>query len=200
MSEILLVNPRRRKRRKSSARRRRRHSTRARRSVRRRRHTARRRNFRVRRVRGFRRNPVSLSVGGILGNLKAGAMGAVGGVANDLVYGYAKGYLPAQLQSGLGRSGAKLLTAALLGWGANKVLKGKGRDLAVGATTVVLHELAKEQLAAMAPNLPLGEYMFDQSNASLLGYNPGEIIEGVTTDELGEYMTVGEMGDYEDGM
>lgn len=196
--EILLVsgNPSRRRKRKGSRARRRRGSTaRRRRSTSRRRHTARRKSFRVRRVRA-RRNPVALSVGGVLGNVKAGAIGALGGLANDLAFGYVKGYLPAQVQSGFGASAVKLLTAVGIGWVGNKVMRGKGRDFAVGAATVVLHELGKQQLAQMMPTLPLGEYM-DMTPAlpNLSGYNPGEIVDGVSDDDgVGEYI----LSDYND--
>lgn len=194
--EILLVNPSRR-RRKHKARRRRgaRGHRRSHRRVRR--HSARRRSYRVRRVRA-RRNPVALSVGGVLGNVKAGAIGAVGGIANDLAFGYIKGYLPAMAQTGIGASLAKLLSAVGVGWLGDKAMRGKGRDFAVGAATVVLHELGKSQLASMVPSLPLGEYMFDNaSSPSLLGYNPGQIVEG---EGVGEYILNGvdEMGDVED--
>lgn len=197
--EILLVNPRRR-RRKHKARRRRGHSARRhRRSARR--HVARRRrhSFRVRRVRA-RRNPVALSVGGVMGTVKAGAVGAVGGLLNDLAFGYGKSYLPAVAQTGLPAAGVKILSAVAVGWLGNKVLKGKGRDLAVGAATVAIHDAAKAQLAQMAPSLPLGEYMDsygNPSNPSLLGYNPGQVIDGTVSgdeDGVGEYI----LSDYND--
>lgn len=197
MNEILLVsgNPshRRRKhkaRRRRGARAHRRHHRSAR---------SHRKSYRVRRVRA-RRNPVALSVGGVLGNVKAGAIGAVGGIANDIAFGYIKGYLPAMAQSGIGASVAKLLSAVGVGWLGDKAMRGKGRDFAVGAATVVLHELGKSQLASMVPSLPLGEYMFDNpSNPSLLGYNPGQIVEGA---DVGEYIVgdveADEVGEYND--
>lgn len=189
MSEILLVNPSRRRRKKHKARRRR--GARAHRSYRRRRHTARRRSFRVRRVRA-RRNPISLSVGGVLGNVKAGAVGAVGGLANDVLFGYAKPYLPAMLQTGYGALAAKLLSALAVGFIGNKVARGKGGAFAAGAATVVLHEAGKAQLAQMVPALPLGEYI----SPSLLGYDPGmpvgdgdDLIAGNFTDNIGDNFT-----------
>lgn len=198
MSEILLVNPSRRRRKKHKARRRR--GARAhRRTYRRRRHTARRSSFRVRRVRA-RRNPIALSAGGVLGNVKDGAIGAVGGVANDLAFGYVKPYLPAMLQTGFGAAAAKLLTAVGVGFVGNKVAAGRGKAFAVGATTVVLHEVAKAQLAQMAPNLPLGAYVDNGGSMSLLGYDPGQIVSGGDeligdsfADNVGEYIS-----DYDD--
>jgi len=198
MSEILLVNPR--KRRKHKARKRR--GARARRSRRTRTVSRKRRSsFRVRRVRA-RRNPISLSVGGALGTIKSGAMGAVGALANDLAIGYGKSYLPAMLQTGYGLMAVKLGSAVLVGFAADKVLKGKGASLAVGAATVALHDAFKAQLAQMAPNLPLGDYIDfagNPSNPSLLGYNPGEIVDGApmsgSEDEIGELMTLADYND-----
>lgn len=201
--EILLVNPRRRRKSKKS--RARRHTARRSRRVSRvrarRNPRARKRSFR--RIRA-RRNPVSLSVGGAMGTLKAGAFGAVGGILNDLVIGYGKSYLPAVLASGYGLMATKLASAVLVGYGSDKLMKGRGKDFAVGAATVVLHEAFKAQIASMAPTLPLGEYLDtfgNNSNQSLLGYNPGQIVDGVSdyedTGDMGEYMT-GVMGEYND--
>lgn len=180
MSEILLVNPRkRRKARRAKARK----STRRRRRAvarvaaprrRRRRAVARRRNPAKRRAsrrpamgyvvgsRKIRRRKLNPSFRGITGNLKstamAGAVGAVGALGNDLLYGYVKTRLPAQLQTGWGRVAVKGLFAVLVGMVGAKVMRGKGQDLARGAMTVVLHEAFKGQLATMAPQLPLGEF------------------------------------------
>ncbi len=202
MSEILLVSGNPSRRRKHKARKRR--GARAHRRSRRTRHVARRRRGGARSIRRVRarRNPVSLSVGGALGTIKSGAMGAVGALANDLALGYGRSYLPAMLQTGYGLMAVKLGSAVLVGFAADKVLKGKGKDLAVGAATVALHDAFKAQLAQMAPNLPLGDYIDfagNPSNPSLLGYNPGEIVEGAgmsgSEDEIGELMTLADYND-----
>lgn len=114
-----------------------------------------------------RRNP-SLSgiFGGVVPMLKEGALGAAGALANDVAFGFGKKFLPEALQAGYGRSGAKLGFAVLLGMLLNRVFPGKGRALAAGAATVVIHEafvgIANQQL----PSLPLGAY-----EDNLLGYD-----------------------------
>jgi len=134
--------------------------------------------------RHFRRNPIGLNFGNVLGQVKDGALGAVGGLLNDVAYGYSKGMLPAALQDGYGRIGAKLGFAVLVGILANKVMPGKGRAIAVGAATVTLHELGKTLLNANAPALPLGAY---EDNA-LLGWQSGSMVPGTQT---GAYMPTG---------
>lgn len=130
--------------------------------------------------RHYKRNPMGLNFGNALGQVKDGALGAVGGLANDLAYGYVKGYLPAPLQDGYGRIGAKLGLAVLVGLAANKLMPGKGRAIAVGAATVVLHEAGKALLNANAPSLPLGAY----EDSAALGY------EG-SAQTVGAYMRTG---------
>jgi hypothetical protein len=110
--------------------------------------------------RRYRRNP-SLRIGGafrrVIPTIQAGAIGAVGGLLNDVVYGFAKPRLPAALQAGWGRTGTKAVLAVFVGILGQFVLRGRGNQLAVGAATVVIHEALKEQLATLAPQLPLGD-------------------------------------------
>lgn len=187
MAEIMLVgNPRRRKRRKGrrkmsalqrkyfgGGKRRRRSSARASSAPRRRRRRRalvasaprRRRRRVVYSVRRRRRNP---SFRGAIGNLrngvvptlKAGAVGATGALGLDLLWGYGSKYLPASVAgSAIAQYAAKLVGALLVGMIGNNILRGRGRDLAVGATTVVLHDAFKAQLKASFPALQLGEYL-----------------------------------------
>lgn len=185
MAEIMLIgNPRRRKRskgrRRMSAkqrkyfgggkRRRSRASAAPRRRRRRRslvaaspRRRRRRAVFSVRRRR--RRNPSFRGAigglrSGLVPTLKAGAVGATGALGLDLLWGYGSRYLPASIAgSPLAQYAAKLVGALLVGMIGNNVLRGRGRDLAVGATTVVLHDAFKAQLKASFPALQLGEYL-----------------------------------------
>jgi hypothetical protein len=179
VSEILLLsNPSRKRkhRRKNKAKRRA--------SSRRRASTRKRRSIRVR----ARRNPSMRSLtGSIAPTVKAGAIGAIGGLLNDLAYGFGKQYLPGVMQSGVGRHATKILSAVLIGVAGGVVLKGKGAALANGAATVAIHEALKEQLAGMVPSLPLGA--MDEA-PGLLGYEPG-----MHVDEMGEYVDAG-MGEY----
>ena len=178
MSEILLLsNPSRRRKSKHKAKRK--HVARRRKSA--------RKSYRIR----ARSNPVSSVTGRIVPTIKDGFFGALGGLGNDLVYGYGKRFLPVPLQSGMGRHATKLLSAILVGMAGNYVLKGKGGALAVGAATVVLHEALKEQLATFAPTLPLGAM---DEMPGLLGYADNAMpVEGA--DDLGEYVQAG-VGEY----
>lgn len=162
MNEILLVSNPSRRHKKSHAKHHRKHASRR-----------------------FHRNP-SFSLGGIFGRilptLKDGALGAVGGIANDAAFGFGAPYLPEVLRTGLPRHGVKLLSAVLIGFAGGLVLKGKGNALAVGAATVTLHDALKEYLAVTFPTLPLGE--FDQP---LLGWDSAA--------PVGEYMNMSGMPD-----
>jgi hypothetical protein len=185
MAQILLLgNPGKRKhRRKAKAKRR---------SARRRSHSRKRSHVRVR----ARRNP-SPSVRGITGSvvptIKNGAIGAVGGLMNDLAYGFGKGYLPVSMQSGMGRHAVKILSSVLIGVAGNFVMRGKGGAFAVGAATVAIHEALKEQLATMVPTLPLGAM---DEQPGMLGYSAGEVVDGYDSDTIGEYIGDGMMGEY----
>lgn len=139
-----------------------------------------------------RRNPImGFSFKSGLDQVKDGALGAVGGLLNDAAYGYAKGYLPAALQDGYGRIGAKLGLAVIVGILANKLMPGKGRAIAVGAATVVLHEAGKALINQQAPSIPLGAY---EDNA-LLGYDSASILQPGSSSGamagVGAYMRTG---------
>lgn len=213
MAEVLLVgNPRkRRKRRKMSALQRKyfgKRKTRARRR-RARKSTAvakinpvRRRRRRssavaVRRVRRKRNPSPRAMLGQIVPTVQAGAIGAGGGLANDLLYGLVKARLPVAMQTGVGRHAVKVLGAVLVGMLGNFVLKGKGAALANGAMTVVLHEALKEQLAKAVPALPLGEY------DELSYIDAASVLSGDDDDGVGEYLAAaagGGMGEYMQGV
>lgn len=220
MAEVLLVNPRRRRRRKTRARRRRSTtSRRRRRSVaravprrRRRRSRARvvhsnprRRRSRRSITRSFRRrrrNPsfrggLSSVKNSVMPTLKAGFTGALGALGLDLLWGYGKSYLPASIAgSAIAQYAAKLAGAILVGVAANKLplpfIAGKGREMAVGAATVVLHDALKAQLQASFPTLQLGEYLTYAPTVgsmrragALLDTGMGEYLSGIPNDGAG---------------
>ena len=193
MSELLVIgNPARRKRKRSHARRR--SKSRRRHVARRRTHTrARRRStFRVR----ARRNPV-MSLGGVMGSVKAGAVGAVGGLANDMLYGFAASKLSFLPADGIPRYLAKLGTALVIGKVGGMVARGKGGALGAGAVTCVLHDALREQVKSMSflQQFNLGEYI-EEPAALMHGYDAGMPVEGVDGDdglmgdgdEMGEYI------------
>lgn len=133
----------------------------------------------------YRRNPVmGISMHGVMSTVQDGALGAAGGLLNDAAYGYLKGMLPAPLQDGYGRIGAKLGLAVVVGMVANMAFKGKGRAIAVGAATVVLHELGKTLLNQNVPAIPLGAY---EDNALLGVDSSASILQNGT----GSYMRTG---------
>lgn len=192
MAEILLVNPRRRKRRKSRAKRRKSRAVRRRRSravaaPRRRRRRASRSVRRVRR----RSNP---SVRGIVNSIqpavKAGLIGAAGGLGLSVALGYLSEKLPAQLQTGYGNTAVRVLGAILVGVIGNKILRGKGNALATGAMTVVAYDELKKLMAAQFPTVPLGDYL---SFAPVVGYDSPMGTEGISG--MGEYVGDG-LGEY----
>lgn len=129
----------------------------------------------------YRRNP---SVGGMFGALKSvaveGAVGAVGGIANDALFGLVKNlsFFPEVLKTGFGRTGAKLASALLVGTIAGKVGLKHGKAFAVGAATVTLHEALTSLANQYAPSLPLGAY-----EDNLLGWDSAQ--------PVGAYMRTG---------
>lgn len=187
MNEILLVNPRRR--RKGGKRRKGR--------VRLKRRASRRRSVRRVKARRYKRNP-SVSVRGITGSIvptvKSGALGAVGALANDALVGQLNRFLPDALKSGYGRHATKVGSAILVGTVGNFVMRGKGRDLAVGAATVAIHGLLKEVISTNLPTVApfLGDY------EDVGGYNPGQIVD---ESNMGAYVPgmVGDLGEYVPG-
>lgn len=121
------------------------------------------------------------------GLLRAGGVGAVGALGLDMMWGYGKRWLPASVAgSPIAQYAVKLLGAIAVGMVGERVLRGKGRDLAVGATTVVLHDALKAQVAASFPGIQLGEYLtyaptvgtMDQAGR-LLSSGMGEYLSGI---------------------
>lgn len=194
-AQLLLINPRRRRKKKSHRRRaknaRRHRRTASGHRIRRRRvrnprarrhhrkHYARKRNPRMRRRR--HRNPLSIS--GVKSALMPAAIGAAGGVALDVAYGYLGSYLPASLQTGMAASAVKLAAAFGLGMVATKVLGAeKGRAVTIGAVTVQLYGLLKSTLASAAPSVPglagFGAYIASPGMSGLgYGANPAVYLQ-----------------------
>jgi hypothetical protein len=84
--------------------------------------------------------------------VKSGLVGALGGLGLDLLWGKTSQYLPASVAGSAPLQYAvKLLGAVIVGFLGNYALRGKGRDLAVGAATIVLHDALKATLQANAP-------------------------------------------------
>lgn len=205
MAELLLVaNPRHRHKKRRNPRSRRRarsrrsnprHRHRARRSNpfrRYRRHRARRnpvhRRHRARRnpSRRFRRrahrNPSLRSITGrIMPTLKAGAIGAGGALANDVISGLISPYLASYLATAgnaapILQYAVKMLTAIGVGM-IGQMARFPGTDLAIGAATVATHDFLKLQLQSLAPTIfgagaPLALSGYNGMGAYLSGSAP----------------------------
>jgi hypothetical protein len=158
MAELMLVaNPKRRRKRKHARRRSNPHRRRAhRRHNPHRRHRRRNPHMRVRRYRRHR-NP-SFSMGGIKGMikpvLKEGFIGAAGAIGLDAVWGYVNPKLPATIASSpYLQFAVKCLVAIGVGTLGGKLLRGRGRDLAVGGVTVAAHDMLKNVLQTSLPTV-----------------------------------------------
>lgn len=137
-----------------------------------------------------RRNPGGVGgiFGGIVPMLKEGAVGAAGALATDVAYGFAKKWMPEAVQSGYGRSAAKLGLAAAVAWALNRVMPGRGRAFAAGAATVIFHELGTKLLNENAPQVPLGAY-----EDTLLGWDSAQPVSEYMGQ--GAYMQKQSVGD-----
>lgn len=116
----------------------------------------------------YRHNPLSLGNAKSLAKtaLTDGAIGAVGGIANNLMYGYASqaGVLPATITGQpMLVAAVQLLGAIIVGIAGDAVKKGVGVPLASGAAAIAIYQFASTQIQAAMPSLPLsgamGAYM-----------------------------------------
>jgi hypothetical protein len=191
MNEILLVNPHKRHKRRKAKSRRRGH-------VRLRRHAARRRRVHRVKARRYHRNPsFSLkSVGSsFVPVIKSGALGAVGALANDALVGQLVGFqfMPDAVKSGYGKHALKIGSAIIVGTVGGMVAKGKGKDLAVGASTVAIHGLLRDVISANLPSV--APYLGDYEDVG--AYNPAQLVDE-TGGNMGEYIPG--VGEYVPGM
>lgn len=116
------------------------------------------------------RNPMSMRgvTGAFMPTVKDGFTGALGALGLDVLWGFAAGNatIGAYVSNQYVGFAAKLLGAVLVGAVGGKVMRGKGRELAVGAATVAEHDFLKSLLQSMAPTIfgaggsvPLGAYL-----------------------------------------
>jgi len=103
------------------------------------------------------RNPSLRSITGqVMPTIKAGAWGAAGALGLDAAWGLLVSNLPsvaAYLTNPYITFIAKAFAAVGVGAIGGKVARGKGRDMAVGAMTVVAHDFLKSTLQTMAPTI-----------------------------------------------
>jgi hypothetical protein len=136
------------------------------------------------RARHRHRNPMSLRgfTGQIMPTVKAGAWGASGALALDILWGLVATNLPSvasYLTNPYVAFAAKAAGAVTVGTLGGHLARGRGRDLAVGAMTVVTHDFLKTLLVQMAPTIfgPGGTLAF------------GAYMSGGAPDYLGAYLS-----------
>lgn len=145
---------------------------------------------RTRAFKSYRRNPsprVRRAVAGLTrgkGALKIGevimpAIGVgVGAVGAEVIMGYAP--LPAAVKTGpvkhLTKAALSIGVGALISRYGNKKL---GAMIALGGSSIAVHDFAREQALKFMPKLQLGEYMDGMGY-----YNPAMSVDG-----LGEYLS-----------
>ena len=103
------------------------------------------------------RNPMTMRgvTSSIMPTVQDGFTGAMGALGLDVLWGFVAGnatvgqYVSNQYVG----FAAKLLGAVLVGALGGKVMRGKGRELAVGAATVAEHDFFKALLQSMAPTI-----------------------------------------------
>jgi hypothetical protein len=118
-----------------------------------RRRKRRKHNSAVRHKRRRKHNPSMRGMtGSIMPTIKSGAVGAVGGLLADMVWDKANNY-SAVMSIPYAEQVIKLLSAVLIGTFGDKVFRGHGKALAVGAATVTLHDLLRANLQSMAPSI-----------------------------------------------
>jgi hypothetical protein len=126
------------------------------------------------------RNPSLRGITGqILPTVKAGAWGAAGALGLDVLWGIVTNRLPtiaSYLTNPYVGFAAKAMGAVTVGSLGGRLARGKGRDMAVGAMTVVTHDFLKSLLVQMAPTLfgpggsvPLGAYLSATGAPDYLG-------------------------------
>jgi hypothetical protein len=117
--------------------------------------------------------------GQVMPTVKAGAWGAAGALGLDAAWGLITTNLPslaAYLTNPYVTFIAKAFAAVGVGALGGKVARGRGRDLAVGAMTVVTHDFLKSTLQSMAPSLfgpggtlSLGAYLSATGSPDYMG-------------------------------
>ena len=102
-------------------------------------------------VRRRRRNPINLKPMTIL---KPAVTQAMGGVTVSFAMSYLTGFLPASLQSGYAKNAVELIAAVGLGMIGSKIVKREtAHQLAVGAATITMYNLAKSLINQAAPSI-----------------------------------------------
>lgn len=151
-----LYNPAPRRRRKTTAKR---HASPRQKTTTRRRRANPMARRKTRRMTRRRRNPARrMNLNTILRTqVQPAAIQASGAILLDVAFGYIGGMLPAALSTGNMRHVTKGIGAIALSMVASMFTKAAtANDMAKGALTVTMHDAAKDLIATMAPQIPLG--------------------------------------------
>lgn len=136
--------------------------------------------------RRYKRNP-SARVSGAMSLMKDSAMGAVGAIAVEALFGFLP--LPATWKSGHMMQVAKSATALAVGLFGHKILpRGMAGKMAVGSLTVTMHEALKPLIASSLPGLHLGYYPGGMTMSDYPAMN------GAPAPALSEYINQGMHG------
>lgn len=92
-------------------------------------------------------------LGQVVPTIKSGLVGAGGALALDAAWGYVAPNLPASLNNTYIQFAVKALLAVGIGMVGDKFLRGKGKELSVGAVTVAAHDLLKSTLQTAMPTV-----------------------------------------------
>ncbi len=110
------------------------------------------------------------SVGGIVSQLKAGGIGAIGGILNALVIGFIGPKLPSSINTGYPLHAARIATALGIGIAGKKFAGRMGEQMGEGAMVVAMYLLLKDVASTTVPSLPLGDYQ------EITLANPGSVL------------------------
>ena len=160
--------------------------------IRRRKLNPRRRHHSARR----RRSNPRFSIGGIGSQLKAGLVGAGGGLINALIMGFVTPKLPATIATGYPLHGVRIASALAVGAVGKRFGGSAGMKLGEGAMVVAMYLLLKDVATSTVPSLPLGDYQ------EIELANPGAALNGMGAYMNGNALPASEagMGAYMEGI
>lgn len=144
-----------------------------------------------------RRNPIKMNA--IKGVIMPAAMQAAGGLGLTFGMSYLTSFLPAQLRTGMAKNAVELAVAVAIATFGGKFLgRGMAKELAQGAATITLYNLAKTTLATAVPAVGsrLAGYGDYDWNVEGLGYYTNAIaFDNSGGPAYQDYTNVGELFD-----
>lgn len=151
-----------------------------------------------------RRHNPSLRIGNAVSQVvKPAVTQALGGLALDVAMGYIP--FPAMLQTGYAKAAAKVAVAVAIGIAGQKVTKGQtGKNLALGAATIAIHDVMKGFVQSTVPSVRLGgsdsEFAVDGLGYTNFAPTFDDSLYGIDEETVGELFDASEMGElFDDG-